>query len=129
MVWVNGCFDIIHIGHIKLLQYASSFGDLIVGLDSDRRIAENKGNLRPFNTLNDRIGVLESIKYVKRVVSFDTNDELIMAIKTHKCKMIVVGSDYIDQNIIGSDCVDTVKFFQRIPDKSTSIILQTSFLQ
>jgi cytidyltransferase-like protein len=75
-IWVNGTFDVMHIGHIKLLEHASSLGIVRVGLDTDERIKEKKGLKRPINTLQDRIDFMKSIKYVDSVVSFSSNEEL-----------------------------------------------------
>ena len=81
-IWVNGSFDVLHIGHIRLLEYASNYGNVTVGVDTDERIKEYKGEMRPFNSLQDRIDFLLSIKYVTSVVSFGTNDELIERISS-----------------------------------------------
>jgi len=62
-VWVNGTFDVLHIGHIRLLEFAHKYGKLRVGVDTDERVKSFKGDSRPFNTLEDRIRFLESIKY------------------------------------------------------------------
>ena len=75
-IWVNGTFDVMHIGHIKLLEHASSLGIVRVGLDTDDRIQQKKGPNRPVNTLQDRIDFMKSIKYVDSVVSFSSNKEL-----------------------------------------------------
>ena len=71
-IWVNGCFDILHRGHIELFKYAKSLGDhLVVGIDSDDRIRTSKGVNRPVNNLEDRIEMLRSIRYIDDVVWFD----------------------------------------------------------
>ena len=77
-VWVNGTFDILHVGHIKMLQHAASFGSLTVGIDTDKRVKELKGNDRPFNTVENRKHMLESIKYVDNVSARDQNIKPIM---------------------------------------------------
>ena len=76
-VWVNGSFDILHVGHLRLLEYASLFGEVRVGVDTDERIKEKKGSNRPFNTLEDRVEFLYGIKYVTDVVTFGSDEELI----------------------------------------------------
>lgn len=82
-VWVNGAFDVLHIGHIRLLQFASGLGQLRVGIDTDSRIKQLKGENRPFNTLQDRIEFLLSLKCVDMVTVFDSNEELIDKIKIY----------------------------------------------
>jgi D-beta-D-heptose 7-phosphate kinase/D-beta-D-heptose 1-phosphate adenosyltransferase len=82
-VWVNGSFDVLHIGHINLLEYANSLGNVRVGLDTDERIKEKKGENRPYNILKDRIKFLSSIKFVDSIVTFSSDDELIDRIKEY----------------------------------------------
>jgi cytidyltransferase-like protein len=60
-VWVNGTFDVLHRGHLELLSYASTFGAVRVGIDSDKRVKQFKGDSRPINTLKDRIFMMESL--------------------------------------------------------------------
>jgi D-beta-D-heptose 7-phosphate kinase/D-beta-D-heptose 1-phosphate adenosyltransferase len=122
-VWVNGSFDILHVGHIRLLEYAALFGDVRVGIDTDERIREKKGSDRPYNTLKDRVEFLYSIKYVIDVVTFGSNEELIEQIKTYGPDLMVIGDDYNYHNIIGIEYIPEVKFFEKIPGKSTSKIL------
>lgn len=122
-IWVNGTFDVLHVGHIELLEYASNLGIVRVGIDSDRRVKEKKGKSRPFNNLSDRIKLLSSIKYVHSVVSFDTDDELANLIKDYDSDYMVIGDDYTGKNIIGSEFVKEIIFFKRIKDKSTTNIL------
>lgn len=122
-IWTNGCFDILHIGHIELFKFAKSLGDqLIVGIDSDQRIKSLKGESRPINNQHDRKGFLESIKYIDKVVIFDTEDALRGCIQNLQIQAIVVGSDYADKPIIGSEYAK-VKIFPRIPNISTTNIL------
>lgn len=122
-IWINGTFDIVHIGHIKLLEYASKFGTVRVGLDSDARIRKNKGESRPYNKLSDRMDFISSIKYVESVVSFDSDDELISSIEQWGTDIMVIGSDYINKHIVGGHIPERIIFFDRIPDKSTTSIL------
>ena len=93
-VWVNGSFDVMHIGHIKLLEYASKYGTVRVGLDSDERISERKGESRPFNSLKDRMDFISSIKYVESVTFFRNDDELVERIKEYDPDIMVIGNDY-----------------------------------
>ena len=123
-VWVNGTFDVMHIGHIKLLEQASKLGIVRVGLDTDERIKSKKGPTRPVNTLEDRIEFIKSIRYVDSVVSFGSNKELEDRIKEWDADVMVIGDDYKYHEIIGADLVDRVFFFDKIEGKSTSNILK-----
>ena len=76
-IWTNGCYDILHVGHIALFKYAKSLGgNLIVGIDSDDRVNKLKGNGRPINNQNDRKEMLESIKFIDEVIIFNTKEEM-----------------------------------------------------
>lgn len=123
-VWVNGTFDVLHIGHIKLLEYASQFGKVRVGIDTDERVKILKGENRPINNILDRIEFMKSIKYIDSVVSFSSNEELENEIKKWESDIIVIGSDYKDKNVIGSNIVKKVVLFDRIGDHSTTNIIK-----
>ena len=123
-VWVNGCFDIIHRGHIELINFASSLGTLMVGLDTDERIKKLKGPERPFNNIADRIYVMQNIKGVHLTTAFHTEDELIYSIKQWAPDIIVVGSDYKNKKVVGSEYCNEIIYFDRIPGYSTSKILE-----
>jgi rfaE bifunctional protein nucleotidyltransferase chain/domain len=123
-IWTNGCFDILHIGHIKILEAAKSRGDyLVVGIDSDKRVKNLKGSNRPFNSEKDRKDFLTSIKYVDEVVIFNSSEELEESIKLNEISEIVVGEEYKDREVIGSIHAP-VFFFPRIGDHSTTKILE-----
>ena len=124
IVWTNGCFDILHRGHIELFRYAKSLGNwLVVGVDTDERVRSSKGDSRPFNTIEDRVAMLQSIKYINEVRVFDSNEELDTQVLLSGAKVMVVGSDYKDKEVIGSRHVKEVKFFDRIEGYSTTKIL------
>jgi D-beta-D-heptose 7-phosphate kinase/D-beta-D-heptose 1-phosphate adenosyltransferase len=125
-IWVNGSFDILHIGHIRLLEYANLFGNVRVGIDTDERIKEKKGKDRPYNTLEDRVEFLYSLKYVNSVVTFGNDDELINNIKEYSPDIMVIGNDYNYHSIIGIEYIPLVKFFPKIEGKSTTKILSYS---
>jgi len=126
-IWVNGCFDILHVGHIRLLKYAKSLGDrLIVGIDSDTRVNEMKGLNRPINSDIYRKEMLLSIKWVDDVVVFDSEISLIKAIKNHSISVMVVGDDYANKKVIGSEYVESLIYFSRIPNISTTILLNNN---
>jgi D-beta-D-heptose 7-phosphate kinase/D-beta-D-heptose 1-phosphate adenosyltransferase len=123
-VWVNGTFDVLHIGHIRLLEFASKYGEVRVGIDTDERVKELKGESRPFNSVEDRKEFLSSIKFVNSVVSFGTDDELIEKIKEYDPEIMVIGEDYKSKRIIGAEFVPKVVFFKKVEYKSTSKILR-----
>jgi len=77
-VWINGCFDVLHYGHFKLIDYAKSFGDLMIGIDSDERIRKMKGDGRPFHTEGQRVFNLLQIEGVDKIVVFDSDDSLMI---------------------------------------------------
>lgn len=122
-VWVNGTFDILHIGHIKLLEFASKFGGLRVGIDTDKRVKELKGEDRPFNEQEDRKTMLEALKYVDEVVFFDSREELIECIKSYSPDIMIVGDDYRGEKVFGSEFAKKLVFFEKIPKYSSTKIL------
>ena len=124
-IWTNGCFDIIHRGHIEMFKYARSLGDkLIVGIDSDEKVKRDKGEDRPFNCLEDRAEVLSSIKYIDEVRIFYDRTMLEKLIKNIKPDIIVVGSDWKEKEVVGSEYSKEVKFFGRMNGYSTTNILE-----
>jgi rfaE bifunctional protein nucleotidyltransferase chain/domain len=123
-VWVNGTFDVLHIGHIKLLEFAGSLGVLRVGIDTDKRVKELKGPDRPFNNQEDRKFMLESLKYVDEVVLFDSREELIKSIKDYSPDIMIVGDDYKGQEVYGSEYAEELIFFGKLPEYSTTKILK-----
>jgi len=122
-VWVNGTFDVLHIGHIKLMLHAASLGTLRVGIDTDERVRSKKGIERPFNTLADRMEFVSAIRGVDSVVSFDTDTELIERIKEWDPDIMVIGNDYKYHQIIGVEYVPKIEFFEKIEGLSTTKIL------
>jgi len=122
-VWVNGTFDVLHIGHIKLLEYASSLGQLRVGIDTDSRVKELKGQDRPFNNTKDRMMMLMALKSVNDVKTFSSREEMLKLIREWNPDYMVVGSDYKDKEVVGSELVKELIFFNRISDYSTTKIL------
>jgi len=124
VVWTNGCFDVLHRGHIELFKYAKSLGDyLVVGIDTDERVRASKGETRPFNTVEDRVAMLESIKYIDEIRVFDADDELDTQVLLSGAEIMVVGSDYKNKKVIGSRHAQEVRFFDRIGGYSTTKIL------
>ena len=126
-VWVNGTFDVMHIGHIRLLEYANSFGMVKVGLDTDERVSIKKGKDRPFNNLKDRMDFIQSIRYVESVTFFGSDEELEQRIKEYEPDIIVIGKEYQYKRIIGQEYVEKIMFFDRIDNKSTTKILNNEY--
>ncbi len=124
-VWVNGTFDVLHIGHIKLLEFANTFGEVRVGIDTDERVKQFKGKLRPINKIEDRIDFMNSIKYVNSSVSFSTDEELCDRIKEWNADIIIIGNDYKDKKVIGSHLVKEVIFFDKIDGYSSTKIIES----
>lgn len=122
-VWVNGTFDVLHIGHIKLLEFAASLGQLRVGIDTDKRVKELKGSHRPFNNTEDRVTMLLALKSVNDVKTFNSREEMIDLIKQWQPDYMVVGGDYRNKEVIGSEWAKELIFFDRISDYSTTKIL------
>ena len=125
-IFVNGTFDILHPGHVQLLNYAKSLGDsLTVGIDSDRRVREKKGPTRPVNSVGDRAYMLQNLKAVDYIVVFDSDEELERCIKTVKPDIMVVGSDWKDKSVIGGMYSAELRFFDRIEEYATTKTIQS----
>jgi len=123
-VWTNGCFDVLHRGHIEMLKYAKSLGrELMVGIDNDEKVKKDKGASRPFNTLEDRIEILKSIRYVDKVVVFGSRRELEELIREYSPDFLVIGSDWKNGDVVGKEYCKNLKFFDRIGNVSTTKIL------
>lgn len=120
IVFTNGCFDILHVGHVKYLEVAKSYGDvLILGLNADNSVRKLKGPTRPINTQDDRAYILASLESVDYVVIFEeeTPYELIKLIKPH---VLVKGGDYEGKEVVGQDIADELKLVQFVDGKSTT---------
>ena len=122
---VNGTFDIVHRGHIELLNYAKGLGDwLLVCIDTDRRVKELKGDKRPINDQNFRRVMLANIKAVDIVEFFDSQEELIDLIKLYKPDIMVKGSDWRGKSIVAEQYVNEIFWYDRIDEYSTTKIIQ-----
>jgi D-beta-D-heptose 7-phosphate kinase/D-beta-D-heptose 1-phosphate adenosyltransferase len=120
IVFTNGCFDIIHVGHISYLETSKSFGDiLIVGLNSDKSVKALKGKTRPINSEKDRAQILAALEAVDYVVVFDENTPYEL-INTIKPDILVKGGDYKNKEIIGKDIVSEIKLVDFIQGKSST---------
>jgi len=129
-VFTNGCFDILHRGHIELLKYCDGLvcsgcylgGKVIIGLNSDSSVRKLKGSNRPINSQKDRKYVLQSLKFVDEVLIFeeDTPYELIKKVKPD---IIVKGGDYKKEDVVGGDLCE-VRIFDYIGEYSTTSLLE-----
>lgn len=125
IIFVNGCFDVLHPGHIQLFEYAKSLGDyLIVAIDSDEKVSQMKGKSRPIFCQEDRSRVLQSIRYIDVVHIFNSKEELEDLIKTINPDIMVVGSDWKGKEVVGGQYAKTVRFFDRVGEYSTTRTLQ-----
>lgn len=127
VVFTNGCFDILHVGHVKYLKESASFGDvLVVGLNSDDSVRRLKGPERPINTQSDRAELLASLESVDYIVIFDedTPYELIKAIQPD---VLVKGGDYMPDEVVGKDIVEAkggrLELIPFVEGKSTTNII------
>jgi len=124
-IFVNGTFDIVHVGHIQLLNYARGLGNhLLVAIDSDRRVRQLKGADRPIHNQDERKLLLENLRSVDAVKIFDTADELEHIIILHEPDIMVKGSDYRNRPIIGEEHCGQIEFFERINEYSTTKTIQ-----
>ena len=124
-IWVNGCFDVLHVGHLQMLQFAKSLGNnLRVGIDSDSKVELDKGTGRPYNNEKDRKLMLEGFSCVDEVVIFSSPKELETMIKDYSPEAMVVGSDWKDKPVVGASYAGDVVYFDRIGSHSTTAILE-----
>lgn len=128
IVFTNGCFDILHLGHIDYLSKAADMGDiLIVGINTDASVKKLKGHKRPINDEISRASIIASLRFVDTVILFDEETPYSL-IKTVQPDVLVKGSDYKEQDIVGFDLVKSkngeVKTIDFLPGFSTSLIEQ-----
>jgi len=126
-IFTNGCFDILHRGHLDLFEYAKSLGYLYVGVDSDEKVRRDKGKDRPYNVLDDRIKMLESLRFVDEVRSFDTTEGLEDLIKEIEPDIMVIGSDWEGKTVVGKEHAKELRFFERVSGYSTTKILEYDY--
>jgi len=123
IIFTNGCFDVLHRGHIELLKFCKNMGEVIVGLNTDKSIKRLKGPDRPIFNQNDRKFMLESCRYVDKVILFDEDTPLNLIEKINP-DIIVKGGDYKKEEIIGADICSNIVIFSFIDGYSTTQIIQ-----
>lgn len=123
IIFTNGCFDIIHVMHIKLLEFCKSLGGkVVVGLNSDSSVRSLKGPTRPINSEKDRMEILKALKFVDDVIIFDDGTPYSL-IKQIQPDIIVKGGDYKVEDVIGNDIAKVV-IFNYIDGYSTTKIIE-----
>jgi D-beta-D-heptose 7-phosphate kinase/D-beta-D-heptose 1-phosphate adenosyltransferase len=135
-IWVNGCFDILHPGHIDLLWYAKlyntdnvslkdamSVNRLYVGLDSDERVKFLKGDKRPINDIGVRVKMMSNLIMVDSVVSFSDEAELEYYIKTFNIDYMIIGNQYVDKYIVGAEFAKNGVVYYPVNEYSTTNII------
>tara|TARA_Y100000592_G_C5196663_1_gene188610 strand:+ start:89 stop:478 length:390 start_codon:yes stop_codon:yes gene_type:complete len=121
-IFTNGCFDVLHRGHLELLAYCSSLGRVVVGINSDESIRRLKGSSRPIICEKDRKFHLECLRFVDEVLIF-SEDTPYNLIKNVKPDIIVKGDDYNIQTVVGNELCE-VKIFKKIKGYSSSQVIQ-----
>lgn len=122
LVFTNGCFDILHRGHVEYLKASRELGDmLIVGINSDASVKRLKGDTRPINSQEDRKYMLEALECVDHVIIFD-EDTPINLIKELKPYVITKGGDYKASEVVGSCTCDVVIIEMKDGYSTTNII-------
>ena len=121
IVWTNGTFDILHPGHIQLFKVAKELGDMvIVGTDTDEKIKKDKGDHRPINDLSYRVAMLEAIKYIDAVHTFDTRSELEGLIQMYNPDILLIGDDWRNGDVVGREFAKEVRFLPRVGGYASS---------
>jgi D-beta-D-heptose 7-phosphate kinase/D-beta-D-heptose 1-phosphate adenosyltransferase len=136
-IWVNGCFDILHTGHIDLLWFAKLYGTdeneilpvrcqnkLYVGLDSDERVKQLKGENRPINNINTRVTIMSNLRMVDKVFIFSTDDELRQLVKNCNIDYLIVGDHYRNKEVIGAENAKYGAAFYITDNRSTTNIIE-----
>ena len=132
IIWINGTFDVLHMGHIKLFQKAHEIAcdefrsfswKIIVGVDTDERIREAKGIGRPVNNLRNRMDFLRALENIDDVFAFHSDQMLNDLIKAHAPRFMVIGDDYKDKPIIGSVHIGEIIYVPRFEGLSSSAII------
>lgn len=128
VVFTNGCFDIIHLGHVDYLEKARGLGDrLVLGLNTDDSVSRFKGPERPLQDQNSRARVLAAFQFIDLVVFFNEDTPLNLITELMP-DILVKGSDYLAENIVGADVVNkgggVVKTIDFVPGYSTTRIVE-----
>jgi D-beta-D-heptose 7-phosphate kinase/D-beta-D-heptose 1-phosphate adenosyltransferase len=137
-IWTNGCFDILHTGHIELLTYAKFYNPelllfsspvichntLYVGLDSDERVKQLKGDKRPINDINTRITMMRNLRMVDKVFIFNTDDELRNLVKELNIDYMIVGDQYKNREVIGHENSRYGVVYYEVDSRSSTNVIE-----
>ena len=137
-IWVNGCFDILHKGHLVLLTYAKYYSPellvfpfpivtnntLYVGIDSDARVKRLKGDKRPINDVGARMDMLKALKVVDEVFIFDTDSDLRYWIEILNIDYMIVGDQYKDKEVIGHEKSKYGVVYFPVGNESTTKVIE-----
>jgi D-beta-D-heptose 7-phosphate kinase/D-beta-D-heptose 1-phosphate adenosyltransferase len=124
LVFANGCYDILHAGHLETLKVAKSNGDkLVVAVNSDASVSRLKGSKRPVVPLQERMDLLAALECVDYVISFD-EDTPLRLIEDIRPDVLVKGADWKDKVVVGSEIAKEVIFIPLVEDKSTTNIIE-----
>jgi D-beta-D-heptose 7-phosphate kinase/D-beta-D-heptose 1-phosphate adenosyltransferase len=130
-IWTNGCYDVLHVGHLKLLaeckkQTEKNLGSmLMIGIDSDERVKQLKGDSRPINTQLHRAEMLLSLKSVDGVFIYDTAEDLEEILSSLKPKVMVIGDEYKDKLVIGKEHCSEIIFYPKFENFSSTKIISS----
>ena len=121
IIWCNGTFDMLHPGHIQLFKVARSLGDrVIVATDTDEKIKKDKGFDRPVNNLCHRVAMLEAIKYIDVVLTFNDRAELEGLIQMYNPDILLLGDDWRYGDVVGREYAKEVRFLPRVGGYASS---------
>ena len=126
-IWLNGTFDVVHLGHIKLFQHAKELypnSIVCVGVDTDKRIRQLKGPNRPINPLPFRVEFLKAIRFIDQVVTFSTDSDLRNKIASFNPDVMLIGDDYRNRTIICEELIPRIIYVERFDGLSTTSLIE-----
>ena len=126
-IWLNGTFDVVHLGHIKLFQHAKALypnSTICVGVDTDDRVRQLKGPNRPINPLPLRVEFLKAIRFIDEVRTFSTDGDLREEIALFNPDVMLIGDDYRHHTIVGEDLIPRIEYVRRFDSLSTTSLIE-----
>ena len=128
-IWLNGTFDVVHLGHIKLFQHAKELypnSTICVGVDTDDRVRQLKGPNRPINPLPLRVEFLKAIRFIDEVRTFSTDGDLREEIALFNPDVMLIGDDYRNRTIVGEELIPLIIYVRRFDGLSTTKIISNN---